>query len=334
VPLDPVAAAIVAEIDRLTSYDHRLGRNPPQVELLRAIEADLVKASGDPSAEAEVRDVLLSSNDRPGGIPARIYRPHTRGGGQLVLNVHGGGWCLGSMDAEDHWCITLAAVTGAIVVSVNYRLAPEDPYPAGLRDVQTALAWTLSRAEELGANPARVAIMGNSSGANLATAACLWARNQHLDQPAAMILWYPALDDALTSPSAREFERGIGFNTGSIRRLWQLYLQGAEPSEYAAPARTLSVTGLPAALVLTADHDPLRDEGETFARRLHQAGVPVELHRFGGMPHGFIAHADRLEAARIAQERTFAFVRTLGQDSGKPPIPAQEPRPAHSDTSM
>ena len=330
-PLDPVAAAIVAEIDRLTGYDRRLGRTPPQVELLRAIEAGLVKASGDPSAEAEMIDVLLSSVDRPGGIPARTYQPHTRGNGQLVLNVHGGGWCLGSVDAEDHWCTTLAAATGAVVVSIDYRLAPEDPYPAGLRDVTAALAWTLARAEEFGADPSRVAIMGNSSGANLATAACLWARNHHLDQPAAMILWYPALDDALTSPSAREFERGIGFNTSSIRRLWQLYLQGAVPSEYAAPARTPYVTGLPQALVLTADHDPLRDEGETFARRLHQAGVPVELHRFGGMPHGFIAHADRLQAARIAQQRTFAFVRALGQDTDRHPLPAQASPPADSD---
>lgn len=318
-PLDPVAASIVAEIDRLTNYDRRLARNPPQVDLLRALEADLVKATGDPSADAEVTDLSLPSNDRTGGIPVRVYRPQAPRGGQLVLNVHGGGWCLGSVEAEDRWCRTLAVDTGAIVVSVDYRLAPEDPYPAGLRDVSTALAWTISNAEDLAVDASRVAVMGNSSGANLATAACLWARTHREAMPAAMILWYPALDDALATPSAREFERGIGFSTGSIRRLWELYLQGAEPTEYAAPARTRSVAGLPAALVLTAEQDPLRDEGETFARRLSRAGVPVELHRFGGMPHGFIAHADRLEAARNAQDMTIAYVRALGTDDGGSP---------------
>ena len=313
VPLDPMAAAIVLEIDRLTSYDRRLAHDPPQVDLLRAIETDLVKASGDPSADAEVADVLIPGIGRPNGVRVRTYRPLTPGGGQLVLNVHGGGWCLGSVDAEDHWCRALAAATGAVVVSVDYRLAPEHPYPAGLEDVSAALAWVLAETDDLGVTASRVAVMGNSSGANLATSACLWARNHQVAQPAAMVLWYPALDDALSSPSAREFERGIGFTTGSIRRLWELYLGGAAPSEYAAPARTPSVAGLPEALVITAEHDPLRDEGETFARRLSLEGGRVQLRRFGGMPHGFIAHADRLEAARAAQELTFAFVRSLGE---------------------
>ncbi|MFD3337354.1 alpha/beta hydrolase [Streptomyces sp. NPDC058700] len=229
----------------------------------------------------EVEDHTVPA-DSP--VPVRVYRPHQAQG--AVIWLHGGGFLMGDLDTEHPWAARIAASSGAVVISVGYRLAPEHPYPAALDDAYAVLEWATAHAAELGVEPDRIAIGGHSAGANLAAAVTLWARDRQGPPIRFQLLNQPGLDDRQDSWSAVNFTDTPWFYREKLTASWRYYLGGGPATPYAAPARAEDLTGLPPAYLATAEFDPNRDEGIAYALRLLQAGVSVEIHQWPGTFHG------------------------------------------------
>jgi acetyl esterase/lipase len=249
-------------------------------------------------------------------VPIRIYTPKA-GGDALrpaVFEIHGGGFLLGSIDMMDPWCQNVAARLGAVVVSVEYRLAPEDPFPAGLEDCYAALCWTADQAAAIGIDAERIAIAGQSAGGGLAAATALLARDRGGPQLCFQLLEIPELDDRLDTPSMRAFTDTPLWNRPNAVWSWRHYL-GADAedpvSPYAAPARAEDLGGLPPAYVSTMEFDPLRDEGILYALGLMQAGVSVELHSYPGTFHGSAMVSTADVSKRNSREVLAALERRL-----------------------
>ncbi|MFI8997376.1 alpha/beta hydrolase [Streptomyces sp. NPDC053542] len=229
---------------------------------------------------------------RSGPLRARAYHPPgppPAGPRPALMYLHGGGFVLGTLDGVDEVCRAIAARSGWTVLSLEYRLAPEHPYPAALEDSFDALAWLRGSTLESGIDPDMIAVGGDSAGGNLAAALCLRLRDLGRALPVSQVLVYPAVDDAFTTPSWRECAEAPLLTTADARWLWQQYV-GPDPGvidRYAAPMKAASLRGLPPALVLTAEVDPLRDDGEAYAERLKHDGVRVTSVRYSGMFHGF-----------------------------------------------
>ncbi|MEZ0067966.1 acetyl esterase [Streptacidiphilus sp. MAP12-20] len=266
-------------------------------------------------------------------IPVRAYDPEpvrdagAAAGRPLIVFLHGGGWVLGDLDTHDGLCRELAHRTGAMVLSVDYRRAPEHRFPAALDDTRSVLRWASANAAALGCDPACLVLAGDSSGGNLAAAAASPLRGP---RAAAQLLIYPALDPALDGPSARTFARGFFHTTAHMRWYWQQYLgpttsptTGPTTDPAAAPGLAPDLTGLPPTLIVLADCDPLRDEGLAYARRLGAAGVPVQVHLHPGVFHGFLGGAGHLPAADAALDAASQWlVRTVGTTQQPSPSPA------------
>ncbi|MGW8374916.1 alpha/beta hydrolase [Streptomyces sp. ODS28] len=223
-------------------------------------------------------------------VPVRVYRPHHAQGamgdlGALVW-LHGGGFVMGDLDTEHHWAARLAEGSGAVVISVGYRLAPEHPFPAALDDAYAVLDWTARHAAELGAGADRIAVGGHSAGGGLAAALALRARDEQGPPIRFQLLNQPGLDDRQQTWSAREFTDTPWMNRDKIAASWRHYLGGAPATPYAAPARAEDLRGLPPAYIATAELCPSRDEDIAYALRLLQSGVSVELHQWPGTFHG------------------------------------------------
>ena len=247
-------------------------------------DAETKYLSGPGEPVAEVRELRIESPS--GAILARLYRPQGDGPLPLVAYLHGGGWMLGSLESFDTVLRALANASGAIVVSVGYRLAPEAPFPAGLEDAMGAVRWIAAHAEELGADPGRLAIAGDSAGGNLATVAARRLRGE-VDLRM-QVLIYPVTDAGCNTASYREFGERHGLTAASMQRFWNLYLDGADGMHPdASPLRAGDLAGSPPAFVLTAGFDPLRDEAEAYCEALRAAGVEVECRRYEGAIHGF-----------------------------------------------
>ncbi len=261
-------------------------------------ETEVLSGPGEPVAE--VRELELPG---PGGaIPVRVFRPAGEGPLGLVVYLHGGGWAIGDLDGFDPLCRALANASGAIVASVAYRLAPEHRFPAAADDALAATRGLAAQAGELGADPERIAIAGDSAGANLATVTARRLRDAG-EGPALRLqaLVYPVTDSALNTPSYRELSEGFGLSALSMKRYWDLYLDGADGRDPdASPLQAADLAGLPPAFVLTVQDDVLRDEGEAYARALEAAGVPVELRRYDGVIHGFFRWLARSRQSRAA----------------------------------
>ncbi|MFF4341033.1 alpha/beta hydrolase [Kitasatospora sp. NPDC001540] len=275
--------------------------------LAEARAADLAEiraAAGNPEPVGSVAELTV---DGPGGpLPLRVYRPAGEAAEQLPLLIYlfGGGWVLGSLDTGDAICRRLTNAVGCVTVSVGYRLAPEHPFPAAVHDVLAAADRVVAHAADLGADPGRIAVGGDSAGGNLAAALTLLARERGGPALRHQLLVYPNTDHAADTPSVREHDDPLLFNRRSVAWYWGHYLadpaDGAHP--LASPLRAPSLAGLPPATVITAEYDPLRDEGELYAEALRAAGVPVELRRYDGMPHGFFAMSGVLDDGRAAQQ--------------------------------
>jgi acetyl esterase len=233
------------------------------------------------TTDMEVEDCTVPANP---DVPVRIYRPYRAQG--AIVWMHGGGWVMGDLDTEHPWAARLASDSGALVISVGYRRAPEDRFPAALDDVYATLTWTAEHAAELGIDPARIAVGGHSAGGGLAAAVALRARDQHGPPIHFQLLNQPALDDRQETWSARHFTDTPWMNRDKIAATWRHYLGSAPATPYAAPARAADLSGLPPAYIATAEFCPNRDEEITYALRLLQAGVPVELHQWPGTFHG------------------------------------------------
>jgi acetyl esterase len=244
-------------------------------------------------------------------VAVRLYRPHQAQG--AIVWLRGGGWVMGDLDTEHPWATRLADDSGAVVISVGYRRAPEHRFPAALDDASAALAWTAEHAADLGIDPARIAVGGHSAGAGLAAAVALRARDHQGPPIRFQLLNQPELDDRQETWSARHFTDTPWMTRDKLAATWRHYLGSQPATPYAAPARAADLSGLPPAYIATAEFDPLRDEAIAYGLRLLQAGVPVELHQWPGTFHGSQAILSAEISQRQIAELAAALRRTLAE---------------------
>src|SRR3546814_455608 len=245
-------------------------------------------------------------------IPVRVYTPADAVAGEAGVLVwfHGGGWVIGDIATADATCRALANRSGAVVVSVDYRLAPEHQAPAALDDCLAALCWTVENAELLGIDATKVAVGGDSAGGNLAALVCQRMRDEFGPAIEFQLLVYPVTDCTLSHPSIEENAEGYFLTKATMQWFCAHYLGEQDPASAAvSPLRAESLAGLPPALVITAEYDPLRDEGEAYAAALKVAGVPVEATRYHGQIHGFFAMESVLDDAKHAVDMAGAALR-------------------------
>jgi len=297
--LDPELAPIVEFLpDTTGSFD--------DVAAAREAMAMMIPTGRLPGEELlDIVDVRVD-----GGVPARLYRPKDAAG-QLpgVLYIHGGGFCVGSMEIEHGGAVQLAAGLGVVVLNVDYRLAPEHPYPAGLDDCYAALEYLVALD---GVDPERIAVHGQSAGGGLAAAVALLARDRGGPAIFLQSLGIPELDDRLETVSMNAFVDTPMWSRPQAVASWKHYLGGMEADGYAAPARTEDLSGLPAAYITTMELDPLRDEGILYAMRLLAAGVSVELHSYPGTFHGSALAVDAAVSRRMTAELLVVLGARLG----------------------
>ena len=303
--LDPEIQPIV---DLMESAPGPPAHRVPIAQARAAHDREAEVLSGPGEEVAEVRDVHAPG---PGGpVRVRLFRPAAAGILPLVAYAHGGGWVLGSLDSFDTLCRALANASGALVASIEYRLAPEHPFPAAAEDVRAAVRWLAANAVALGADAARIAIAGDSAGGNLAAVTARRLRDEGGPPLRMQALIYPVCDSGLNTPSYRENGSGFGLSAESMRRFWELYLDGADGRDPdASPLRAADLTGVPPAYVVTVSRDVLRDEGEAYANALERAGVPVTLRRYDGPVHGFFRWLARTELSRRAVGEVAAALR-------------------------
>ncbi|MEU4235075.1 alpha/beta hydrolase [Nonomuraea sp. NPDC026600] len=232
-------------------------------------------------SDMEVEDHVVPADP---DVAVRIYRPRQAQG--AIVWLHGGGFVMGDLDTEHLWAARLADGSGAVVISVGYRWAPEHRFPAALDDVYAVLSWAAENAAELGIDAGRIAVGGHSAGGGLAAAVALRARDEQGPPISFQLLNEPELDDRQDTWSARNFTDTPWINRDAVTASWRYYLGTAPATQYAAPARATDLSGLPPAYIATAEFDPNRDEGIGYALRLLQAGVSVDLHQWPGTFHG------------------------------------------------
>ncbi|HGM5560627.1 MAG: alpha/beta hydrolase [Serratia marcescens] len=268
-------------------------------EMRAATETGLRQLQGEAEPSGGVRDFTVVAADGY-RIALRAYLParENRAAAQpAMLFAHGGGWCLGSLALYDRPCQALANATGRVILSVDYRLAPEYPFPQPLEDVYRVLCWVAQQAPQLGIDAKRLAVGGDSAGGNLAAAVALLARDRGGPHIERQLLLYPALSREMTTKSYCEFAEGYFLTRDAMVFCWQQYLaQRRDPG--AEPLHAATLRGLPPATILSCEYDPLRDEAEQYAQRLREAGVPVRCERLPGMVHACIHMLGLTPAAR------------------------------------
>ena len=246
------------------------------------------KRPTDPGVREE--EVTIAGPPGAPDIRLRLYRPPAaEESGTAFINYHGGGFFMGDLENEHARCLAMTRDAGALSIGVEYRLAPEHPFPAGVEDCYRVLEWTFENAERLNIDPGRIAVGGGSAGGCLSAAVALMARDRGGPNIALQMLFYPGLDDRCASRSMAEGEDCHVWNSQNCRDMWDHYLgrDRSDVSAYAAPARAADLAGLPPAYIMTCEHDPLRDEAIDYSMRLMAAGVPVELHNYPGTVHAF-----------------------------------------------
>ena len=314
-PLDPQMQAM---------RDQRERDNVPPLyamSLADARAADLASitaSGGEPEPVYEIANLTIPG---PGGeLPLRLYRPASQRPLPALVYFFGGGWVLGTIDTADGVSRSLANSSGALVIVVGYRLAPEHPFPAAIDDCYATVRWVAEHAAEIGADPARLAVGGDSAGGNLAAGVALRSRTDGLAL-VGQLLVYPNTDQLADDRSMRAADDPFLFNRHSVAWYRQHYLTnpGDAASPLASPLRAESLAGLPPALVITAEYDPLRDQGEAYARRLADEGVEVELSRYPGMAHGFFTMAGAVDASRAAIAQAASRLRAWFDIAPEPP---------------
>jgi acetyl esterase len=305
--LDPQARAVLDQMAKMG--------NPPINELSaeearRASEA-MASLHGGSEPVAAVEDRTVPGPG--GGIPVRIYTPEGREPFPVLMYFHGGGWVIGGIESSDGLCRTLANGSGCIVVSVGYRLAPEHPFPAAADDAYHATRWAAANAAGFGGDPSRIAVSGDSAGGNLAAVVCQMARDRGGPAIRFQLLVYPVTDAACDTPSYAENADGYFLTKDAMLWFWNHYARtdADRGHPYASPLRAAGFAGLPPALVITAEFDPLRDEGERYAERLRAAGVPAKLIRYDGMIHGFFNMGGVIDRGETAVRQSAAFLRDV-----------------------
>lgn len=254
------------------------------------------------------------------GVPLRVYQPALDHPGPLpgIVYFHGGGWVLGDLETHDTLCRQFANHAGAVVVAVVYRLAPEHPFPAAFDDAFAAVRYVAVNALAFGIDPTRVAVAGDSAGGNLAAAVALKAREAGGPEIAFQCLLYPVLDHACDTASYRDFADGFGLTRAKMQFFWKSYRGGHDGCDpLLAPLRAEDLGALPPALIVTAEYDVLRDEGEAYAGRLAAGAVSVELLRVEGVIHGFIHYAGAIQRGQaVLREVGQKLATALGRRTG------------------
>jgi acetyl esterase len=263
------------------------------------------------------KDEVASVEDRTipgprGGIRIRIYRPDLEDGRPVTVFFHGSGFCICSIDTHDAMCRQICNRGGTIIVSVDYALAPENPFPAGPDDAYAAVLWTAAHAASFGGDPARLGVCGDSAGGTMAAVSALRARDENGPAIKAQMLLYPVTDH-YTGGHASFEERGAGFGltANGMRWFWDFYLPSTDQAghPHVSPYRAASLAGLPKCYLITAEYDLLRDEGEAFGQRLREAGVPVDHHRYADMNHGFLNWVGLFDRPTEAMDALAAWIR-------------------------
>lgn len=310
-PVDPQIRAL---LDRGTGVPatHTL----PVAEARRQYEARIALMAPPPQmAKVEERRI-----DGPGGeIRLRLYTPEGSGPFPLMMFFHGSGFVLCSLDTHDGMCRNLAAGIGCVVVSVDYRLAPEHKFPKGLDDCLAATRWAADHAAELGIDPARIMVAGDSAGGNMAAVIALRLRDEGGPELCGQMLLYPVTDyHTPGTPSYAENADGYGLTRDTMEWFWAHYLNSPAEAEnpHASPLRARDVTRLPPAYVSSAEYDPLRDEAERYGMRLREAGVPTVITRFAGMNHGFLFWVGIVGGADAAMAEACAWARQVFAKKG------------------
>jgi acetyl esterase len=305
VPLDPESQALIETT--LAAERARPGMSAAE---LRAQALRLGRdLQGEPPALARVWDEIIDSDGHP--LKLRVYDPRVDAGAGCLVWLHGGGFTTGSLDTHDTLCRRLAALSAQVVVSVDYRLAPEHPFPAALNDSCAALEWAAQNGSRLGASSGRIAVGGSSAGGNLAAAASIVLRDRGGPTIVLQALVYPALDATMALSGTSVHGSGFQLTTAMMRGYWANYIgrHGDPRDPRLSPIFARDLSGVPPAYVVTAEFDPLVHEIEAFATRLQAGGRLAALVRYEGVMHGFFAQAGRLSKAREAQASLCASVR-------------------------
>lgn len=309
--IDPELAELADVLPVIELSDIQVARAAFE-QMIASLNADI------PGVETlNIEDRLVPGHAGDPDVPVRIYRPKEPRTPPVpgILQIHGGGFVIGSIEAEHAGGALMAIDTGAVVVSVDYRLAPEHPYPAGLHDCYAALTFLHGEAGSLGVDISRLAVVGASAGGGLSAATALLARDRGGPPLCFQMLHIPELDDRLDTTSMKTFVDSPVWNRPLAEISWQAYLgdlYGADDVPvYAAPARAADLSGLPPAYVSTAENDPLRDEGIIYAMRLLQAGVSTELHQFPGTFHGSAMVTSAAVSKRAQREANVVLRRAL-----------------------
>ena len=307
----------MAELARSESFTE--GSDVGEARAHRRLEAVIV---AERPAPAMARVEALEIPGPAGTLPARLYVPPAapKAAAPLLVYCHGGGWVIGDLDTHDGPCRFLAAHAGVAVLSIDYRLAPEHPFPAAAEDAWAAYAWTAANAARLGFDPSRIGVGGDSAGGNLAAGVCLMARGAEVLPPAMQVLIYPVTETSAEMPSRHMFDEGFLLTRGDMDFFEDHYLppgaDRADPRTAVLKAEDLS--GLPPAYVATAGFDPLRDEGEAYALRMRDAGVRVTLRRHPGLVHTFASLTAICPSARWAMLELAAALRAgLARSEGR-----------------
>jgi acetyl esterase len=307
-PIDPQAKALIEAMEGSFPKLHEM---PSGTEARRRIVEAMhdVQPDREPLHHVEDRRIPVEG----GEIGVRIYRPSDAPALPVVVFFHGGGWVLCDLESHDAMCRRMANTSGCIVVATDYRLAPEHRYPTAADDCYAALVWAAANAPSFGGDPTRLAIFGDSAGGNLAAVVAQMARDKGMPTLRLQILAYPVIDARCDSHSHRNIGRDYMLWTEEVQWCWQQYLSEAADGDepYASPIRASSLAGLAPALVMTPEFDPLRDEGEAYARALEAAGVPTKLERYDGMFHSFLTFTNLLPAADRAHEQIANALRSV-----------------------
>ena len=303
-PLDPHAQGLLEALQAqgLKSFEQM------SVEEARGAIETFAGLQAEPQ---EVKQVIEHSVEGEGGpLKVRVYVPDVAGPLPVLVYYHGGGWVGGSLAVVDEPCRALANRNGAIVVAATYRLSPEARFPAATNDAYSVLNWASAHAAEFGGDPARLGVIGDSAGGNLAAVVALMARDRGTPAVKAQILTYPAIQRGGNFASMEENREGYLLTAAGMDWFWDQYLARDEDATnpLASPIMADSLAGLPPALIMTAEFDPLRDEGESYGHALEKAGVPVTIERFDGLIHGVYWMSGAVPRSAELQETIAAFV--------------------------
>ena len=322
-PIDPKVRELLdpkAKAPPIGTVSVEIMREATPAQMAELFRMGLVSA---PVAAVENRVIPGPASD----LPVRVYAPKGRGPFPILVFFHGGGWVLGSLDTHDPMCRALCAGAECVVVSVDYRLSPEHRFPAATDDALAATRWVVDHAALVGGDPTRTAVAGDSAGGNLATVTALRARDEGGPALRGQLLIYPVVGyHTPPTPSYIENAEGYGMTREAMVWFWEQYLaDGAQATHpHAVPLVAPDLRGLPPALVITAEYDVLRDEGERYVERLRAAGVPARLSRYDGVHHRFAELIGILDQAAKARDEMCAWLREVLAESGPSTAPPGE----------